>query len=113
MEGAPETLPILPSARTANFNNVTALGNKCAAQLARVGTDDTAALANKIKEVMPELMQMVVSVVFEKAKIWPTIETDPHLQYFNNMHYDAWLNPGDLNAAEIEKAKVFLTVRQG
>ena len=102
----PETGKLLPQARTGNFSVVTTAGNKCAAALKEIAQAEPDTVVRKIRQVMPELLQLTVSVTFEKAKIWNLVETDPNLSYFANMDYDSWMNPGDLNKSELEKAKV-------
>ena len=103
---APETPAILPQARSSNFQTVTTLGNKCATALKDVAQAGPETVVKTIRQFMPELLQATISVTFEKAKIWSVIEADSNLSYYTNMDYDSWMNPGDLNKSELEKAKV-------
>ena len=105
-EQTPETPKILPQARSDKFSTVTTAGNKCAGALKEIANSDPDTIVRKIREVMPELLQTVVAVTFEKAKLWNVIETNPNLSYFSDLDYDSWMNPGDLNKSELEKAKV-------
>ena len=59
-----------------------------------------------IRKTMPELLQLVVEVTFEKAKLWDVIERDDNLSYFRSLKVDKWMSPGDLNAAELKEATV-------
>ena len=102
----PEIPAIIPQARSDKFSTVTTVGNKCALALKDVLKADTETVIKTIRQVMPELLQTTVSVTFEKAKIWSLIESDPNLAFYTNMDYDSWINPGDLNRSELEKAKV-------
>ena len=101
-----ETPTILPNARTDKFTAVTNAGNKAATALAKIDHTDASLVADTIRKVMPEYLQMAVSVVFEKSKLWTVVDKDSNLAYFANMDYDSWCNPGDLNKSELEKAKV-------
>lgn len=105
-EPGPETPTIIPQARSDKFSSVTTIGNKCVTALKEANQADPDAMVRKIKEVMPELLQTVVSVTFEKAKLWSVIESNPNLSYYTNMDYDSWMNPGDLNKSDLERAKV-------
>lgn len=102
----PETPALIPQARSDKFTTVTNAGNKCVAALREVDPDDTLAMVDVIKKVMPDLLQTVVSVTFEKAKIWQVLESNPNLSYYTNLDYDSWVNPGDMNKSDMEKAKV-------
>ena len=101
-----ETPTILPNARSDKFTNVTNAGNKAATALAKIDHTDAELVAETIRKVLPEYLQMAVSVVFEKSKLWNVIDKDTNLAYFANLDYDSWCNPGDLNKSELEKAKV-------
>ena len=106
----PETPALIPQARSDNFNSVTRIGNKCATALTKVVAADPETIVATIKKVMPELLQEVVAVTFEKAKLWPVIEKDKDLQWFRDLDYDSWVNPGDLNESEFYKAKVLISL---
>ena len=101
-----ETPVLLSQARTDKFTAVTNAGNKAATALAKIDQNYASLVADAIKKFMPEYLQIAVSVVFEKTKLWKVIESDKNLAYFANMDYDSWCNPGDLNKSELEKAKV-------
>ena len=58
------------------------------------------------EENVPEVLQMVIEVTFEKAKIWSVIDKDDNLDYYRNLDYDSWVNPADLNLSELNQAKV-------
>ena len=105
-EQEPETATLLKGARSSNFNTVTTAGNKCASALKEIVNESPQIIVKKIRAVMPDLLQTTVSVAFEKAKLWDVIESDPNLSYFVDLDYDSWMNPGDLNKSELEKAKV-------
>ena len=102
----PETATLLKEARSSNFNTVTTAGNKCVTALKEIVNESPQIIVKKIRAVMPDLLQTTVSVAFEKAKLWSVIESDPNLSYFRDLDYDSWMNPGDLNKSELEKAKV-------
>ena len=108
-DSKPETPTLLSQARTDKFSAVTTAGNKAAAALMKADQTNPAQMAEIIKKAMPEYLQIAVSVVFEKAKIWETIEKDDNLAFYANLKYDAWCNAGDLNKSEFEKAKVIAT----
>ena len=101
-----ETPVLMPSARTDKFTAVTTTGNKCVTALMNADFNDPTSVAEAIRKNMPEFLQVAVSVVFEKSKLWEVIERDSNLSYFAKLDYDSWCNPGDLNKSELEKAKV-------
>ena len=108
-ESEPQTPLLLPSARSDKFTNVTNLGNTCAGTLKKVNQAEPDKVIATIRQVMPELLQTLVSVTFEKAKLWPIIENDENLAHFANLKYDNFFDPGDLNRSEMEKATVSKT----
>ena len=102
----PETPSVIPQARSDNFNSVTRIGNKCAIALSKVISADVETVISTIRKTLPELLQEVVTVTFEKAKLWPVIESDKDLVWYRDLDYDSWVNPGVLNSSELHKATV-------
>ena len=102
----PQTPLLLPNARSDKFTIVTNLGNTCATALKKVNQAEPDKVIATIKQVMPELLQTLISVTFEKAKLWSLIESDQNLAHFANLKYDDFFNPGDLNKSELERAQV-------
>ena len=100
------TATLLAQARSDNFTNVTNAGKKCAASLKEMINAGPEEMVKEIRKVMPSLLQTLISVTFEKAKIWPTLESNPSLSYYTNLDFDSWMNPGDLNKSQLEKAQV-------
>ena len=107
-ETQPQTPILLPSARSDKFTNVTNLGNTCAATLKKVNQAEPDKVIAAIRQVMPELVQTLISVTFEKAKLWDIIESDQNLAHFANLKYDDFFNPGELNQSQLEQATVSL-----
>ena len=102
----PELPETIAKARANKFTTVTTTGNNCVQALQKVANDDPEKIVTEIRKHVPELLQMVIEVTFERSKLWPVVDRDPNLAYFRNMDYESWLNPGDLNNSELERAKV-------
>ena len=100
----PETTKI----RSNNFSHVTTVGNKCVQQLSKVVDQGPEEIVKVVKSVVPELLESVLEVTFEKARLWPVIESDENLTFYQEIDYKSWVSPEDLNAAELHKAKVNL-----
>ena len=105
-EKQPEIAAVIPSSRSDNFATVTKAGNKAAAELTKVVALTPEKVVETIQKVVPEALQTVVEVIFEKAKLWTVIDTDDNLDYYRNLDYDSWVNPADLNKSELNQAKV-------
>ena len=105
-EKQPEIASVIPSSRSDNFASVTKAGNKAAAELTKVVALTPDKIVETIQKVVPEALQMLVEVIFEKAKVWTVIDTDANLDYYRNLDYDSWVNPADLNKSEMNQAKV-------
>ena len=103
-------IPALPEtiskARSNKFTTVTTIGNNCVQALQKVVNENPEKIVQEIRKCVPELLQTVVEVVFERSKLWSVIDKDSNLEYFRAMDYESWVNPGDLNHSELEKAKV-------
>ena len=106
-EARPEIAKQIPSARSSNFSLVTTAGNDAAKVMSKVLDQDALTIVDTIKKAMPNLLQTVVEVTFEKAKLWSAIDGNPDLQYYTNLDYDAWMNPGEnLNQSDLKQATV-------
>ena len=105
-ESTPELPPVIPSQRSDNFQSVTKAGNKAALELAKGLNGPPDKLVAMIRKYVPEVLQTVIEVTFEKAKIWSMIDKDDNLDYYRNLDYDSWVNPADLNLSELNQAKV-------
>ena len=105
-EKQPEIASVIPSSRSDNFASVTKAGNKAAAELTKVVALTPDKIVETIQKVVPEALQMLVEVIFEKAKVWTVIDTDANLDYYRNLDYDSWVNPADLNKSEMNQVKV-------
>ena len=105
-EMIPETPATIPSQRSSNFSHVTSVGNKCVDQLKKVTDQGPEKIVDIIRRTMPELIQSVIEVTFEKAKLWDVIERDDNLSYFRSLKVDNWMSPGDLNESELKQATV-------
>ena len=102
----PDTLDVIPAARSNKFNSVTTVGNKCVDALAKVADKDATTIVEAIRKHVPEVLQMALEVVLEKSRIWTAIDREDDLAYFRALDYDSWVNPGDLNQSELNQAKV-------
>ena len=106
-EARPEIAKQIASARSDKFSLVTTAGNEAAKALGKCLDQDASVIVEAIRKAMPEVLQTVVEVTFEKAKLWSIIDKNPDLKYFTNLDYDAWVNPGDdLNKSEMNQATV-------
>ena len=105
-EVIPETPTVIPAARSSNFSHVTSVGNKCVDQLKKVVDQGPEKIREVIMQAMPELLQSVVEVTFEKAKIWPIIERDEHLSFYQNLKVDRWMSPESPDDPELRHALV-------
>ena len=104
----PDLPEVIPKSRLKTFTAVTTVGNNCVTALTKVVNSDAEVIAKEIKKVVPELLQAVLEVTFERSKLWSVIDSDPNLEYYRKLDYNSWVNPGDLNQSELEKAKVIL-----
>ena len=102
----PELPEVIAKARSNKFTTVTTIGNNCVQALQKVVNENPERIVAEIKKCIPELLQTVVEVTFERSKLWSVIDRDSNLDYFRSMDYESWVNPGDLNHSELEKAKV-------
>ena len=102
----PELPAVIPSSRSDNFNTVTKAGNKAVSELTKVALMSPDKIAETIQKMVPEALQMLLEVIFEKSKLWQIIDSDPSLEYYRNLDYDSWVNPADLNISELNQAKV-------
>ena len=102
----PELPAVIPSSRSDNFNTVTKAGNKAVSELTKVALMSPDKIAETIQKMVPEALQMLLEVIFEKSKLWQIIDSDPNLEYYRNLDYDSWVNPADLNISELNQAKV-------
>ena len=102
----PDLPEVIPKQRAKTFTAVTTVGNNCVTALSKVVNADAETIAKEIKKVVPELLQTVLEVTFERSKLWSVIDTDQNLDYYRKLDYNSWVNPGDLNQSELEKAKV-------
>ena len=102
----PETPATIPAARSSNFSHVTSVGNKCVDQLKKVVDQGPERIREVIMQSMPELLQSVVEVTFEKAKIWSIIERDDHLSFYQNLNVDKWMSPEQQDDIELRQALV-------
>ena len=106
-DSRPEVAKQIPSARSSNFSLVTTAGNEAAKVMSKALDQDALTIVDAIKKAMPNLLQTVVEVTFEKAKLWSAIDNNPDLQYYTNLDYDSWMNPGDtLNKSDLKQATV-------
>ena len=106
-EVRPEVAKQLPSARSDKFSVVTTAGNEAVKVMTKSLDQDATAIVDTIRKVMPEVLQTVVEVTFEKAKLWSVIDKNPDLAYYTNLDYDSWMNPGeDLNKSDMKQATV-------
>ena len=102
----PEIPTTIPSARSDKFSTVTTVGNEAAKVLGKVLDQEPTIIVETIRKVMPEVLQKVVEVTFEKANLWSVIDKDHDLKFFASLKYDSWMNPGDLNASDLKQATV-------
>ena len=107
-EPQPELPAVIPANRSDNFNAVTKIGNKAVSELVKVALLTPDKIVETIQKMVPEALQMLIEVIFEKAKLWQVIDSDPNLEYYRNLDYDSWINPADLNKSELNQAKVSL-----
>ena len=104
----PEIASVIANNRSDNFNTVTKAGNKAAAELTKVVALSPDKIVETIQRTVPEALQTLVEVIFEKAKVWSVIDKDDNLDYYRNLDYDSWVNPADLNKSELNQAKVII-----
>ena len=109
-EKQPELPAVIPSSRSDNFKKVTEAGNKAVTELLKVAASDADKIAEIIQKTVPEALQMLIEVIFEKSKIWQVIDADENLDYYRNLDYDSWVNPSDLNKSELNQAKVIAII---
>ena len=109
-EKQPELPAVIPSSRSDNFKKVTEAGNKAVTELLKVAASDADKIAEIIQKTVPEALQMLIEVIFEKLKIWQVIDADENLDYYRNLDYDSWVNPSDLNKSELNQAKVIAII---
>ena len=105
----PETPAIIPSARPTKFTEVTTLGNACVTALAKVvkeSPNDPEVLVAEIRKNVPEVLQLVVTIIFEKSKLWSIIDKDDNLKFYQDLKFESWVTPDDLNASALAQAKV-------
>ena len=108
----PEVPKQIPAARSDKFSLVTTAGNKAAQAISKVLDQDALVITDTIRKAMPEVLQTVVEVTFEKARAWSVIEGNEDLRYYSNLDYDSWMNPGDcLNKSELNQATVSVITR--
>ena len=102
----PEIPAVIPSSRSDNFMTVTKAGNKAAAELTKVVALSPERIAETIQKTVPEALQTLIEVIFEKSRVWSVIDQDSNLKYYRDLDYDSWVNPADLNNSELNQAKV-------
>ena len=103
----PEIAKTIAAARSDKFSLVTTAGNKAATVISKALDQDANAIVESIRKAMPEVLQTVVEVTFEKAKAWAHIEGNENLRYYTNLDYDSWMNPGEcLNRSDLKQATV-------
>ena len=102
------TEPAVPEiiVRSNNFNTVTTPGNKVATKLAETAGKDPETIIQEIKKHVPELLQNLISVLFEKAKLWPIIEKEDDLVFYRKLDFKSWITPPDVDTDEMHQAKV-------
>ena len=105
-EKQPELPAVIPANRSDNFKKVTEAGNKAVTELTKVATLSPDKIVEVIQNTVPEALQMLLEVIFEKSKLWQVIDADDNLEYYRNLDYDSWVNPSDLNKSELNQAKV-------
>ena len=96
--------------RTKTFTSVTTAGNTCVAELQKVVNQGSEKVLEEIKKVVPKLLQTAIDVTFERAKVWPALDSDETREFFRNLDFVGWLTPGNLNQSELEKVKVNLSL---
>ena len=101
-----ETSDVPTKPRTKTFTSVTTVGNNCVTELQKVVNQGSDRVLEKIKKVVPKLLQTAVDVTFERAKVWPVLDADENREFFRNLDYVGWLSPGHLNQTEMDKVKV-------
>ena len=104
----PDLPPVIATSRPSSFTAVTTVGKRVCDNLAGMVKSNPNAdlVVQEIKKHVPELLQEVLTVAFEKAKLWPIIERDPDLAHFTKLKFEEFLDPGDFNSSELNRAKV-------
>ena len=102
----PEIPAKIPAARSDKFTSVTKVGNDAVTVLAKAADKGPEAIVDAIKKSLPLVLQTVVEVTLERAKLWTQIDTVEELRYYSDLDYDSWVNPGDLNSSELKQATV-------
>ena len=109
-EKAPEIPTKIPAARSDKFSSVTKVGNEAVTVLAKAADKGPEAIVAAIQSSLPLVLQTVVEVTLERAKLWSQIDVVEELRYFSDLDYDSWVNPGDLNSSELKQATVSFRV---
>lgn len=102
----PEIPTKIPAQRSSTFSSVTKVGNEAVLVLAKAADKGPEAIVDAIKSSLPQVLQTVVEVTLERAKLWSQIDTVEDLRYYSDLDYDSWVNPGDLNSSELKQATV-------
>ena len=78
--------------RSDNFKTVTTVGNRAVAALARAAKNsDPDEIIGEIPKVLPEAIQELVNVTFEKAGLSKMIEEDENFEFYRNLPWLEWL----------------------
>lgn len=98
----------IPRARSDKFNCVTNVGTKCCTQLTQLLKKDPTAdeLADGIRTHVPEVLQTLIEVIFQKTGIWDRVDKEDELAWFRDMKYDTWVNPIHIDQDEIDRQQV-------
>ena len=102
----PEIPTKIPAQRSSTFSAVTKVGNEAVLVLAKAADKGPEVIVDAIKSTLPQVLQTVVEVTLERAKLWSQIDTVEGLRYYTDLDYDSWVNPGDLNSSELKQATV-------
>ena len=105
-EKPPEIPAVIPANRSDNFASVTKAGNKAVSELTKVVALSPDKIVETIQKTVPEALQMLLEVIFEKSRLWSIVDKEDNLDYYRNLDYDSWVNPADLNKSELNQAKV-------